>query len=577
MRKRCPSVVIVGRSVAVCLVALLAIGAATAQRGEFTSDEGVEVLTRGPVHEAFANLSESESEAGYLISRQPPDEIEELPPDYRPEGDNVAWIPGYWSWDDDRDDYIWVSGVWRELPPDRQWVPGYWTSTRGGWQFVSGFWASNSRNDIEYLPRPPDPIERGPSSPRIGADDYWSPGSWVWVDTRYAWQSGYWVPPQSGWVWTPAHYVWTPRGYVYVSGYWDHDIIHRGVMFAPVYYSTPVYRRPEYHYSPRIVIDISFALGNFFVQSRSHHYYYGDYYDARYSDRGYAPWYDRHNTYDRRERGDRYYREDPIFVSYRSQQIRQDPKWDKHAHDEYSYRRKHEDARPPQTYRQQVASRPDVRDRQSRQTTIAARPLDQVVNNETQRLKYERVDADRRTAIQTRTRDVRQFRTERQQVEVMRESGVDAARNPERTQAPKSQTRDNRPRERDTGQAQTDRGRTQTPPTIRTKRPEPAGKVNRATTGGQPQLTAIPDAARNREQNRPVRTPLRESPIAAKLGDSAREAPPTPDIPKSEVRAAEPAGKKPSAHDNRQERLKSRDAQPGRDNRSPKNNAKRPK
>lgn len=33
-----------------------------------------------------------------------------LPPDQKPEGDDVAWIPGYWAWDDERNDFLWVSG-----------------------------------------------------------------------------------------------------------------------------------------------------------------------------------------------------------------------------------------------------------------------------------------------------------------------------------------------------------------------------------------------------------------------------------------------------------------------------------
>ena len=47
-------------------------------------------------------------------------------------GDNVVWIPGYWSWDDSRNDFLWVSGIWRNLPPGRQWVPGYWSEAAGG-------------------------------------------------------------------------------------------------------------------------------------------------------------------------------------------------------------------------------------------------------------------------------------------------------------------------------------------------------------------------------------------------------------------------------------------------------------
>jgi hypothetical protein len=28
------------------------------------------------------------------------------------------------AWDDDSEEYIWVSGIWRVPPPNRQWVPG---------------------------------------------------------------------------------------------------------------------------------------------------------------------------------------------------------------------------------------------------------------------------------------------------------------------------------------------------------------------------------------------------------------------------------------------------------------------
>ena len=46
---------------------------------------------------------------------EPPEPIEELPPEYRPDGDNVRWIPGYWAWDDERQDFLWISGLWREV------------------------------------------------------------------------------------------------------------------------------------------------------------------------------------------------------------------------------------------------------------------------------------------------------------------------------------------------------------------------------------------------------------------------------------------------------------------------------
>src|SRR5438876_1143917 len=70
--------------------------------------KGVEVLGRGPVHEAFAEPTLSNSRPTPIVQKKPPDPIEEVPPDQKPEGDNVQWIPGYFAWDDDSSDFIWV-------------------------------------------------------------------------------------------------------------------------------------------------------------------------------------------------------------------------------------------------------------------------------------------------------------------------------------------------------------------------------------------------------------------------------------------------------------------------------------
>ena len=151
---------------------LLLLGVATARQGEATTEAGVQVLTRGPIHEAFAKASMTGTRAGVVIRRAPYDPITELPPDQRPEGDNVAWIPGYWSWDDDRSDYIWVSGVWRDIPPGRQWIPGYWAPVKGGAQWISGFWGKVAQTEVTYLPPPPEPLEAGPSSPAPTPDTH---------------------------------------------------------------------------------------------------------------------------------------------------------------------------------------------------------------------------------------------------------------------------------------------------------------------------------------------------------------------------------------------------------------------
>ncbi|HJS06928.1 MAG TPA: hypothetical protein VJ809_04685, partial [Pirellulales bacterium] len=122
------------------------------------ANESVEVLARGPVHEAFAEPVNLQSFDPLVIEVAPPEPIEELPPDQKPEGENVEWIPGYWAWDDDRQNFLWVSGVWRDIPPGQRWVPGYWSVVEGGWCWTAGFWISDAAAVIEYLPDPPETL-----------------------------------------------------------------------------------------------------------------------------------------------------------------------------------------------------------------------------------------------------------------------------------------------------------------------------------------------------------------------------------------------------------------------------------
>src|SRR5262249_7661760 len=69
------------------------------------AEKGIDVLQRGPVHEAYAQPTQKNSEPGPVITKQPPKAIEELPPEQKPEGENVQWIKGYWAWDTDKNDF----------------------------------------------------------------------------------------------------------------------------------------------------------------------------------------------------------------------------------------------------------------------------------------------------------------------------------------------------------------------------------------------------------------------------------------------------------------------------------------
>jgi hypothetical protein len=241
-----------------CIVAaLLTISVAAAlknaaalQPAPSAGQTDAEVLTRGPIHEAFAETVSFDPQPGFVAPKAPPAPIEELPPAERPEGENVAWIPGYWAWDDDRNDFLWISGIWRALPPARQWVPGYWGQSGIGAQWTSGYWADANASNGEYLPEPPASVEAGPNVAALSADHTWLPGSWTWQQNRYAWRPGYWALGQNDWSWVPAHYVWTPRGYVFVDGYYDYSVARRGVLSAPVYFDSASYAQPGFSYSP---------------------------------------------------------------------------------------------------------------------------------------------------------------------------------------------------------------------------------------------------------------------------------------------------------------------------------------
>src|SRR4051794_9243927 len=54
---------------------------------------GVEILARGPVHEAYAQPYAADPAPTPVVPKAPPPPIHELPPDNKPDGQNVQWIP----------------------------------------------------------------------------------------------------------------------------------------------------------------------------------------------------------------------------------------------------------------------------------------------------------------------------------------------------------------------------------------------------------------------------------------------------------------------------------------------------
>jgi WXXGXW repeat (2 copies) len=317
-----------------------------------TDAQGGVVMTRGPVHEAFAAPVVHDAKAAPTIEKEPPSPINELPPDQKPAGQNVQWIPGYWSWDVSRNDFMWVSGIWREPPPNNQWVPGYWHQVDGGHQWVSGTWipvsASQNQSQQSYLPPPPPSLEAGPNTPQPSANVAWTPGFWSWQASGYLWRPGFWAAVQPNWIWMPAHYVWTPSGYLFVPGYWDLPVANRGLMFAPMYYPQPVYAQPGFVFTPSIGIVGPAVTANLFVQASTNQYLFGNFYAQNFVSVGITPWFSFSFATGRPV----YY--DPLFSYYAVINVRQNPAWVAHVREQYVLRRDRVELRPPNTYIEQT-------------------------------------------------------------------------------------------------------------------------------------------------------------------------------------------------------------------------------
>jgi hypothetical protein len=280
----------VGCTTILCLAAGIAAAQPPAPVPDTSADD-VEILARGPVHEGFAEPVVFDAQPGLLVTKQPPEPIDEVPTDSKPAGDHVVWMPGYWAWEAEGEDFIWISGFWRSLPPGREWLPGYWNKEPDGWRWISGYWAKSDEEDVEFLPAPPASVEAGPSTPAPTLAHVWMPGVWTWNASRFVWKPGYWYRSQPDWVWVPAHYVWTPRGYLFVAGYWDYTPVARGLLCAPVRFRPAWYARPAVRYCPRAYVNVNYLTQHFFVRPGYCHYYFGDYYSVNFVSVGIVPWY----------------------------------------------------------------------------------------------------------------------------------------------------------------------------------------------------------------------------------------------------------------------------------------------
>lgn len=342
-------------------------------------DENMEVLDAGPVHEAFAETSVSDTEPGIIVPKTPPDPIEEVPPEHEDLEEGAVWISGYWAWDNDRNDFIWISGTWRVPPSGREWTAGYWVEAEGGYQWISGYWTNSTVAEAEYLPQPPETLDEGPNSGAPSDDHAWVPGCWVWDDGYYVWRPGYWMRMRPDRIWVPAYYVWTPHGYIFAGGYWDYVIARRGILYAPVFFHHRIYTRIIFPFTPSFVIGFSVFSDSLFVRPRYRHYYFGNYYASKYYKRGIYPWFYKHK---------RRHVYDPIYAHerFKHRRVRD---WETTVRANFKKRRDHENRRHPHNGNDERVRRP------------GKHPGDSVVrhqDNRDDRVK-ERINVDKKNVV----------------------------------------------------------------------------------------------------------------------------------------------------------------------------------
>ena len=566
--------------------------------------EQLEVLTRGPVHEAFAEPVPLEVQAGLIVPLPPPANIEEVPPAERPRGDNFVWVPGYWAWDADRNGYIWVSACWRAAPPAMYWVPGYWAEVadvqpveRGGvnvrvggldvhvgggrvasagWEWVSGFWAPVGAQEIEYLPAPPAPMDLEPPGAAPYADGMWVPGCWYWRGDQYVRRPGYWLRHQPNWVWEPSHYRWTPRGYVFEAGHWDYSLDRRGVLFAPVYFPRSVYSRPGFSYSPTIAIDVGILSVHLFAYPRYSHYYFGDYYDDAYLRVGIYPRFEsqrRHTWYD------------PIYTYDRWHYGRTDNRWEEHQRQQYDSRRSDKNLRPARTYREMETRTARMPEAQRRNVQLA-RPLPTIVASKASPLKFERINTDARQKITRQATDTHKLRDERAKWEATKSTGPEPARpRSDRTATPPTVDRKGPeaptvergrtvtpPVDRKGPETPTiERGRTVTPPVDRKGPETPTVERGRAATPPAEQAPApVPPRQVHLTKPERVKIPV-PPPTSRRPGASPGDAEKGPPARPGDEQRFRPESKAPPKEDAKdREKDKGKDAQNNRDDRKDK-------
>jgi len=181
--------------------------------------ERLAIQTDRPLHEVF--LPPNQVREPIHIDKVPPKPILERPGIDAP-NPRAQWIEGYWDWDAGHQDFVWVTGTWRDPPAGQFWVNGYWKRDAQGWSRIPGFWSQrqDTRTDWRTLGPPADHPEEV-IAPAPGPDYFFIPGEHVPTGDGLAWRPGFWTKSQPGWEWLPARWIRLPDGWTFKEGRWE--------------------------------------------------------------------------------------------------------------------------------------------------------------------------------------------------------------------------------------------------------------------------------------------------------------------------------------------------------------------
>ena len=143
-------------------------------------------------------------------------------------------VPGYWACTRPLAKYVWVSGAWRNAPPQQVWTPGSWGFVSGHYGWTPGYWGPRGYAR-EMIAEALLPLQVEVRSAMPGVGSAWTPGYYDHSGGRLMCGApASWNRPESpGVVWIEPSFVSTGGRYYLQRGLWVYAADHRGTVYSP--------------------------------------------------------------------------------------------------------------------------------------------------------------------------------------------------------------------------------------------------------------------------------------------------------------------------------------------------------